>query len=100
MFGYFCISLLMIRIRKVTDCVALACQVTRKLKRAIILEFTTESAIFFIHCWQLGFIVYSKYFLMSSYLSLSKILSLSNVITFAFSINGFKCSFSIALIII
>jgi len=40
------------RIRIVADCVALPCQVTRKLKRAITLEFTAVSAIIFIHCYQ------------------------------------------------
>jgi hypothetical protein len=39
-------------IRIVADCVALSCQVTRKLKRATTLEFTTISAIIFIHCWR------------------------------------------------
>ena len=38
-------------IRIVADCVALSCQVTRKLKRATPLEFTAISAIIFIHCW-------------------------------------------------
>jgi hypothetical protein len=37
-------------IRIVADCVALHCQVTQELKRATILEFTTVSAIIFIHC--------------------------------------------------
>lgn len=31
------------------DCVALSCQAEMKLKRATTLEFTTESAIIFIH---------------------------------------------------
>ena len=39
-----------VSIRIVADCVALSCQVTRKLKRATSLEFTTLSAIIFIHC--------------------------------------------------
>lgn len=39
-----------VSIRIVADCVALSCQVTRKLKRATTLEFTTISAIIFIHC--------------------------------------------------
>jgi len=39
-----------VRIRIVADCGLLSCQVTRKLKRAITLEFTTETAIIFIHC--------------------------------------------------
>lgn len=48
------------RIRIVADCVALSCQVTEKLKRATTLEFTTVSAIIFIHrCSQL-FIVAIK----------------------------------------
>jgi hypothetical protein len=34
----------------VADCVALSCQVTKKLERATTLEFTTASAIIFIHC--------------------------------------------------
>ena len=38
-------------IRIVADCVALSCQVTRKLKRATTLEFTAASAIILIHCW-------------------------------------------------
>ena len=37
-------------IRIVADCVALSCQVTRKLKRAKAFEVTTISAIIFIHC--------------------------------------------------
>ena len=37
-------------IRIVADCVALSYQNTRKLKRAKALEFTTVSAIIFIHC--------------------------------------------------
>jgi len=36
--------------------VALSCQVTRKLKRATTVDFTTISAIIFIHCWQLYFL--------------------------------------------
>ena len=43
----------MVSIRIVADCVALSCQVTRKLKRATTLEFTTISAIIFIHCYVL-----------------------------------------------
>jgi len=39
-----------VSIRIVADCVALPCQVTRMLKRAATLEFTTVSAIIFIHC--------------------------------------------------
>lgn len=39
-----------VSIRIVVDCVGLSCQVTQKLKRATTLEFTTESAIIFIHC--------------------------------------------------
>ncbi len=39
-----------VSIRIVADCVALSCQVTRKLKRATTVEFTTVSAIIFIHC--------------------------------------------------
>ena len=42
-------------IRIVADCVALACQVARKLKRATTLEFTAISAIIFIHCYGLLF---------------------------------------------
>jgi len=41
---------LTLSIRIVADCVALSCQVTRKLNRAKTLEFTTISAIIFIHC--------------------------------------------------
>jgi hypothetical protein len=37
-----------VRIRIVADCVALSCQVTRKLKWATNLDFTTISAIIFI----------------------------------------------------
>ena len=37
-------------IRMIAECVALSCQVTRKLKRATTLEFTNISAIIFIHC--------------------------------------------------
>jgi len=44
-------------IRIVADCVALSCQVTRKLNRATTLEFITVSAIIFIHCYQLFFII-------------------------------------------
>ena len=45
---------LTVSIRIVADCVALSCQVARKLKRATPLEFTTVSAIIFIHCYLLG----------------------------------------------
>jgi len=45
--------LITLSIRIVADCVALSCQVTRILKRATTLEFTTIPAIIFIHCWQL-----------------------------------------------
>ena len=38
-----------VSIRIVADCVALSCQVARKLKRATALNFTTISAIIFIH---------------------------------------------------
>ena len=38
-----------VSIRIVADCVHLSCQVTRKLQRATNLEFTTVSAIIFIH---------------------------------------------------
>jgi hypothetical protein len=37
-------------IRIVADCVELSCQITRKLKRATTLDFTTVSAIILIHC--------------------------------------------------
>ena len=40
-----------VSIRIVAGCVALFCQVTRKLKRATNLGFTTVSAIIFIHCY-------------------------------------------------
>jgi len=40
-----------VNIRIVADCVALSCQVTRKLKRANTPEFTTFPAIIFIHCY-------------------------------------------------
>ena len=40
---------LTVRIRIVADFVTLSCQVTRKLKRATTLEFTTISAIIIIH---------------------------------------------------
>jgi len=36
----------------VAGCIALSCQVTRKLKRATTFEFTTIPAIIFIHCCQ------------------------------------------------
>jgi hypothetical protein len=39
-----------VSIRIVADCVALSCQVTRKLERVITPEFTAISAIIFIHC--------------------------------------------------
>ena len=42
-----------VSIRIVADCGALPCQVTQKLERATTLEFTTESAIIFIHCYAL-----------------------------------------------
>ena len=48
--------MLTVGIRIVADCVALSCQVTRKLKRATTLEFTTVSAIIFIHCYHPLFI--------------------------------------------
>ncbi len=38
-----------VSIRIVADCVALSCQVARELKRAASPEFTTVSAIIFIH---------------------------------------------------
>jgi len=41
---------LTVSIRIVANCVALFCQVTPKLKRATTIEFTTISAIIFIHC--------------------------------------------------
>jgi len=44
--------LLTVSIRIVADCVALSCQVTRKLERAITLEFTKISAIIFILCYR------------------------------------------------
>ncbi len=47
---------LTVSIRIVADCVALSCQVTQKLKRATTLEFTTISAIIFIHCYALAFL--------------------------------------------
>ena len=45
----FCLALTD-SIRIVADCGALSCQVTQKLKRDTTLEFTTVSAIIFIHC--------------------------------------------------
>ncbi len=39
-----------VSIRIVADCAALSSQVTKKLKRATTLEFTTVPAIIFIHC--------------------------------------------------
>ena len=44
---------LTVSIRIEADCVALSCQVTRKLKRAKVLEFTAVSAIIFILCYEL-----------------------------------------------
>ena len=44
-----------VSIRIVADCVPLSCQTTRKLKRATTVEFTTVSAIIFIHCYKLPF---------------------------------------------
>jgi hypothetical protein len=41
-----------VSIRIVADCGLNTCQITQKLKRAITLDVTTESAIIFIHCWQ------------------------------------------------
>ena len=40
-----------VSIRIVADCGLLSSQVTRKLKRATTHEFTTVSAIIFIHCY-------------------------------------------------
>jgi hypothetical protein len=40
-----------VSIRIVADCVALSCQITRKLKWATTLEFTANSAIIFIQCY-------------------------------------------------
>lgn len=45
-----------VSIRIVANCVALSCQVTRKLKRATTLAITTEPAIIFIHCCAAYFI--------------------------------------------
>jgi hypothetical protein len=50
----------MSQIRIVADCVALSCQVTRKLKRATTLEFTTDSAIIFIHLYISTFLLTIK----------------------------------------
>ena len=66
-----------VSIRIVADCVALSCQVTRKLKRATTLEFTTISAIIFIHCY--------RQFLLSQLLISSK----ENSINLSFSVIGF-----------
>jgi len=55
LFGSFFALPITFSIRIVADCVALSCQVTRKFKRATTLEFTTISAIIFIHCYVLGF---------------------------------------------
>jgi hypothetical protein len=49
-------------IRIVADCVALSCQVTRKLKRATTFEFTTDSAIIFIHCYRAFLIILFIFF--------------------------------------
>ena len=40
-----------VSIRIVADCVELSCHIIRKLKRDKALEFTTISAIIFIHCY-------------------------------------------------
>jgi len=40
-----------VSIRIVADCGLHSCQVTRKLKRATTIEFTTAPAIIFINCW-------------------------------------------------
>ena len=53
----FHLLMLTVCIRIVADCVALPCQDTRKLKRATTLEHTTVTAIIFIHCQGLGFIL-------------------------------------------
>jgi hypothetical protein len=42
----------MVGVKIVADCVAAFYQVTRKLKRATFLEFTTISAIIFTHFWR------------------------------------------------
>jgi hypothetical protein len=39
-----------VSIKVAADCVALSCQVTRKLKRAKNLKINTESVIIFIDC--------------------------------------------------
>ena len=43
---------------QVGDCGLQTYQTEMKLKRATTLEFTTFTAIIFIHCYQLGFILH------------------------------------------
>ena len=62
-----------VSIRIVADCVVLSCQVTRKLKRATTLYFTTISAIIFIHCYRLVFIHFSHFFFQFATVSLSAV---------------------------
>ncbi len=75
-------------IRIVADCVVLFCQVTRKLKRATTIEFTTKPAIIFIHCCVLRIIVfqsllspnfYQSYILQNWFLLFSFIISIPNL---------------------
>jgi hypothetical protein len=53
-------------IRIVADCVALSCQVARKLERATTLEFTSVPAIIFIHCYGVVLSVILLYFFQHS----------------------------------
>jgi len=46
--------LVTVSIRIVAECEANSCQITKKLKRATTLEFTTITAIIFILCYQLA----------------------------------------------
>jgi hypothetical protein len=61
-----------VSIRIGADCVALPCQVTKKMKRAKTLEFTAISAIIFIHCYALAFIqslnIYTNYSIVILYI--------------------------------
>ena len=62
---FFIFSFSTLSIRIVADCVALSCQVTRKLKRDTTLEFATVSAIIFIHRYQLFFNLFANLFSVS-----------------------------------
>ena len=52
-----------VSIRIVADFGLQNCQITRELKRVTTLEFTTITAIIFIHCYALLFIIYKLHYL-------------------------------------